>query len=96
MEVTPDEKPESTAPPQVPSDRDVAQVDPAQYPARELTRIRDLRGQEFQVVMTRSALNDMHRHGRSQRDRWSGRHGRGVLVLEVVVAAKVDRVQGKG
>ena len=67
MEVSPEEK-QATAAPQVPSDRDVSQVDPAQYPARELSRIRDLRGQGFQVVMTRSALNDMHRHGRSQPD----------------------------
>jgi proteasome lid subunit RPN8/RPN11 len=60
----PSDRPE----PQVPPDRDVSQVDPAQYPARELPRIRDLRGEGFQVVITRSALNDMHRHGRSQRD----------------------------
>jgi proteasome lid subunit RPN8/RPN11 len=54
--------------PQVPADRDVSQVDAAQYPARELPRIRDERGRGFQVVMTRSALNDMHRHGRSEID----------------------------
>ena len=67
MEVSPEEKP-VTAAPEVPSDRDISQVDPAQYPARELSRIRDLRGQGFQAVIARSALNDMHRHGRSQRD----------------------------
>jgi proteasome lid subunit RPN8/RPN11 len=61
--------PDTSAPePEVPADRDVSSIDPAQYPARELPRIRDLRKPGFQAVIARSALNDMHRHGRSQRD----------------------------
>ena len=52
-----------TAP--VPVDRDVANIDASQYPARDLSRLREHRKPGFQAVITRSALNDMHRHGRS-------------------------------
>jgi proteasome lid subunit RPN8/RPN11 len=63
-----DENSPATAPPEVPVDRDVSQVNPADYPQRDLLRIRDQRRKGFQTVFARSALNDMHRHGRSERD----------------------------
>lgn len=67
MDMTPAENPGGGSPP-VPHDRDVSTIDALQYPARDLPRIADQRARGFQAVMTRSALNDMHRHGRSQRD----------------------------
>jgi proteasome lid subunit RPN8/RPN11 len=62
------ETPATTTPPEVPADRDVSKLDPADYPKRELPRIYNQRAAGFQAVIARSALNDMHRHGRSQRD----------------------------
>ena len=50
-----------------PPDRDVAQVNPADWPARGLPRVTDRpRTSGFQAGVARSALNDMHGHGRSQ------------------------------
>jgi proteasome lid subunit RPN8/RPN11 len=67
MEVTP--APETPAvDSDVPADRDVANIVAGQWPARELERLRDERQPGFQAVIARSALNDMHRHGRSTRD----------------------------
>jgi proteasome lid subunit RPN8/RPN11 len=51
-----------------PADRDAANLDASQYPWRDLPRLREERRDGYQVVMTRSALNDMHRHGRSSPD----------------------------
>lgn len=51
-----------------PADRDAANLDASQFPWRDLPRLRDERRDGYQVVMTRSALNDMHRHGRSSPD----------------------------
>jgi proteasome lid subunit RPN8/RPN11 len=72
MDLSPsgDPPPESpaTSQPDVPSDRDVANVDPARYEWRDLPRLRDERHAGFQAIITRSALNDMHRHGRSSPD----------------------------
>lgn len=65
MDVTPAQEKTPGAAAEVPPDRDVANVDPAAYPERELQRVADQRRPGFQAVMTRSALNDMHRHGRS-------------------------------
>jgi proteasome lid subunit RPN8/RPN11 len=67
MDVKAPETPATSAP-LVPIERDVSRVDAATHLARELPRIRDLRKNGFQVVIARSALNDMHRHGRSQPD----------------------------
>jgi proteasome lid subunit RPN8/RPN11 len=70
MDVTSSEAPEqpATTMPEVPADRDVSNIDPSAYPARDLPRLRDERQGGFQAVLTRSALNDMHRHGRSSPD----------------------------
>jgi proteasome lid subunit RPN8/RPN11 len=70
MDVTETDAPErpATTMPEVPADRDVSNIDPSAYPARDLPRLRDQRTQGFQAVLTRSALNDMHRHGRSSPD----------------------------
>ena len=73
MDVTSDDTsaaPESpaTGTGDVPADRDASNVDPSQYPWRDLPRLRGERRDGYQVVMTRSALNDMHRHGRSSPD----------------------------
>jgi proteasome lid subunit RPN8/RPN11 len=57
----------SKAAPAVPADRDVAQVRAADWIRRKLPRVTDRpRSRGFQAVMARSALNEMHRHGRAE------------------------------
>ena len=54
-------------PPGEPGGRDVSQVKAGDWPARKLPRVTDRpRAKGFQAVLARSALNDMHRHGRSE------------------------------
>jgi proteasome lid subunit RPN8/RPN11 len=62
------ESPATATAADAPADRDASNVDPSQFPWRDLPRLRDERREGYQVVMTRSALNDMHRHGRSSPD----------------------------
>lgn len=55
--------------PAVPGSRDVSQVRASDWIRRKLPRVTDRpRGRGFQAVMSRSALNEMHRHGRSEPD----------------------------
>jgi proteasome lid subunit RPN8/RPN11 len=62
------ESPATSTAADAPADRDASNLDASQYPWRDLPRLRDERREGYQVVMTRSALNDMHRHGRSSPD----------------------------
>lgn len=59
----------SKAAPPVPGSRDVSQVRASDWIRRKLPRVSDRpRGRGFQAVLSRSALNEMHRHGRSEPD----------------------------